>query len=175
MTRPWLALLLLPLLACGDDQPMPAGHTPPPPAATGTSSGPVLTSDDSTTAATSLCACAPEQFCAADYVPGDPEPALEAFTCRAECLSPAAPGFWCFDDSSCCTGTCRPDGLCGSPIGETDGTTTGATGSTTDATGTTTDATGSTTDATGTTGSTTDATTGGASSTGSSTGSSSTG
>jgi hypothetical protein len=168
MTRPWLALLLLPLFACGDDQRMTVGDTPPPPAATGTS-GPVLTSDDSTTAAASTCACAPDQFCAADYVPGDPEPAPEAFTCHAECLPAAAPGFWCFDDSSCCAATCRTDGLCGAPIPEPDGSTTDATtGSTTDATtGSTTDATtSSTTDAT--TSSTTDATTTGSSSTGSS-------
>lgn len=150
-----LRLALLPLallLACGEAAPIPAGDTPPPPATSGATTDPGLTSADSTTG-TSACGCALGQHCAAEVVPGDPEPPLEAFECRAECLPPGAPGFWCYDDTSCCDGRCREDGLCEPAPAETDGTTEASTttdtgpGSTTDAstTGSTTDA--STTDA----------------------------
>jgi hypothetical protein len=154
--------LLAPLVACGEDEPTPVGRTPPPPATTGASTGPVLTSDDSTTAATP-CACGPDQFCAAEYVPGDPEPEPGAFGCLDECVAPGAPGYWCHDQApSCCAGTiCDADGLC-APVAETDGTsttgagTTDATAGTTDTGAGTTDATAGTTDATaGTTAATT--------------------
>jgi hypothetical protein len=115
-------LLVALLLACGEEAPIPAGHTPPPPASTGPTTDPGLTSADSTTGA-SPCDCELGQHCAAEYVPGDPEPLLETFECRAECLPPAAPGFWCYDDTSCCDSRCREDGLCEPAPAETDGTT----------------------------------------------------
>lgn len=155
-------LLLALLLACGEEAPIPAGHTPPPPATTGPTTDPGLTAADSTTGAASPCGCDLGQYCAAEYVPGDPEPLPEVFECRAECLPPAAPGFWCYDDASCCSGSCRDDGLCEAAPAETDGSTTGSTteGSTTDGS-----TTGSTTGASTTDGSTTDGSTTGASTT----------
>lgn len=129
MKRPGLALLLLPLLACGDDQRPNVGDTPPPPATTNaTATGPAPTSAEGTTAS-QPCDCAPDQFCGAYFVPGDPPPEPDAFSCLDECIAEGVPGFWCFDDASCCAGSCRADGLCGSPIADT---TTGP-GTTTDA------------------------------------------
>jgi hypothetical protein len=148
-----LALLLLaPLLACGDDARLPVGATPPPPATTGLATTGDPTAAEATTSV-SACGCGPDEFCVAVYDPGNPQPPLEAFECRTECLGPGAPGFWCFDDTSCCgEGVCRSDGLCERPA-SVDGTTT------TDGTGTgTTDATGTgTTEATDTGTGTTDA------------------
>jgi hypothetical protein len=170
------------LLACGGSEPQSPGQTPPPPAGTGaaTGTGPGL---DDTAGIPVACGCPSEaqdrddcpcpdgQACAADHALGDPPP--DAFTCRAECIPANEPLLWCFhvpnaedQGGGCCSGVCRPDGLCGNPIAPTTGPSTdtdpstdtgssGDTGSTGD-TGSST-GTGSSTDS----GSSTDGTTAG--------------
>ena len=182
MTRPRAAILpillgLLPCmpLGCREDEPLPPGHTPPPPATTDATTGPALTSDDTSGIPVACgclsadetqddCPCPNGQACAAEHVLGDPPP--DAFTCRPDCIPEGEPLLWCFHvpgasdpAAGCCSGVCRPDGLCGAPEGTDDtstgsstGTGTSTDGGTTDtgtstSTGTSTDTGASTTDA----------------------------
>ena len=154
MMRPRAAILpillgLLPctLLACSENEPLPPGHTPPPPATTDATSGPALTSDD-TSAVPAPCGCLSDdeteddcpcptgQVCAAEHALGDPPP--DAFTCRPDCIPEDEPLLWCFhvpgasdQGAGCCSGVCRPDGLCGAPEA-TDDTSASTDGSSTD-------------------------------------------
>jgi hypothetical protein len=155
-------------LACRDPGSQSPGDTPPPPASTGAVTGtgssgtdetattPVACGCPSEDQSTDECPCPETQSCAADHALGDPAP--DAYTCRPACIPEDEPQLWCFhlpnapDQSlGCCTGVCRPDGLCGSPIepttGPTDDSTTG-TGSTTDPSSTTDPTSSSTTDPT---------------------------
>jgi hypothetical protein len=163
-------------LACRDPGSQSPGDTPPPPASTGAVTGTGSSGADETATTPIACGCPSEdqstdecpcpegQACAADHALGDPAP--EAYTCRPDCIPDGEPLLWCFHLSNapdqtlgCCTGTCRPDGLCGSPIepttGLSDDSTTG-TGSTTDSDSTTDPTTGLSDDSTTGTGSTTD-------------------
>lgn len=140
-----LALLLVGLpLACREDEPQVGGQTPPPPAGTSAATGVETTTAEGTTASAHACGCAPDQFCAAIHDgPGAPAPAPEDYTCLDECVPPDAPGLWCFDDTSCCSGTCA-NGLC-TAMAATDGGTATDDGSTTGATTTDGSTTGATT------------------------------
>lgn len=130
---PILLGLVLPCspLACGGDEPLHPGDTPPPPASTGAATDPGSGSED-TAGIPAACGCPSEaqdrdecpcpdgQACAADYALGDPEPS--AYTCRPDCIPTGDPLLWCFyvanatdPAGGCCSGTCRPDGLCGEP------------------------------------------------------------
>ncbi|MCH9686900.1 MAG: hypothetical protein K0V04_36030 [Deltaproteobacteria bacterium] len=137
MTRPqamWGWLALVPLMAvypaCGDDGGTQTSSSPPPPADTGSVNADSTTGPDpGTTTAGIGCPCAADQFCAADYAVGDPEPDPSVFTCRDACVPLGAVALWCSDDTSCCEGSCRTDGLCGDPIPATDSGTGSSSGS----------------------------------------------
>jgi hypothetical protein len=184
---PILLGLVLPCspLACSKTDSLQPGETPPPPASTGaaatdpgpgsedTASLPVACGCPSAAQDRDECPCPDGQTCAADYALGDPAP--DAFTCRPDCIPTGDPLLWCLylPDATdpvggCCSGTCRPDGLCGEPEAPTTGDAT---------TGTSTgDATTGTSTGDATTGSSTGSSTGDAStSTGSSTSTASSG
>lgn len=173
MKRPRAAILPILLvatagspLACRDPGSQSPGETPPPPASTGAATGIGSSGADETATtpiacgclsedqATDTCPCPEGQACAADHVLGDPEPASEAFTCRPDCIPEGEPTLWCFhvpngsdQSQGCCTGICRPDGLCGNPIEPTTGPSDGSSTDGTDSGSST--GTGSSTDGTG--------------------------
>jgi hypothetical protein len=169
--------------ACRDPGSQSPGDTPPPPASTGavtvtgssgaeeTATTPVTCGCPSEDQSTDECPCPETQACAADHALGDPAP--EAYTCRPDCIPEDDPLLWCFhlpnapDQSlGCCTGVCRPDGLCGSPIEPTTGPTDDSTtADSTTGTGSTTDPTTSSTSSSTTTDSTPASSTGESSST----------
>jgi hypothetical protein len=166
-------------LACRETEPQSPGETPPPPASTGAATGSGSSGSDETGAPVACgclsedqgsdeCPCPEGQACAADHALGDPEP--QAFTCRPDCIPEGEALLWCFHVPNapdqalgCCTGVCRPDGLCGAPIEPTTGPSDDSTDSTDSTTDTGTSSSSSTTDS-----STTDSSTSSSSSTGSS-------
>lgn len=128
---PILLVLVLPCspLACREDERPQSGDTPPPPASTGAATDLGTGSEDTAAIPVACgcpspaqdrddCPCPDGQACAADYALGDPEP--DAFTCRPDCIPVGDPLLWCFHvpnaadpTGGCCSGVCRPDGLCG--------------------------------------------------------------
>lgn len=173
---PILLGLVLPcsLLACGKPDSVQAGDTPPPPASTGaaatdpgpgsedTASIPVACGCPSDAQDGDECPCPDGQACAADYALGDPAP--DAFTCRPDCIPTGDPLLWCFyvpnaadPAGGCCSGTCRPDGLCGEPEEPTTGVGTGTSTGDASTGGTSTGSSTSTGDASTGTGSSTTA------------------
>lgn len=150
----WATALLAGAFAaggCGDDASTSTFPPPGPPSATGATSAGTTTGaeSDSTGSDTGVVApcgtpvgagenpCPDDQVCAAPFATGDTTPPSDdAYACQDACIPAGATAQWCFNDTSCCEGTCRKDGLCGvGPIGDSGDETGGSSSSGGDSSG----------------------------------------